>query len=106
MKRALDKFGLDGQTQISIRAKKYLLILIVRKFKRLVFLTASYYSHGPAPAISHSLQPDNKILSIRSRFSDFWLRQELKESQSSSVRPVLMCLELSILIRLAQSGLS
>ena len=83
--------------------KKYLLILLVRKFRRLVFLTATYYSHGPAPAISHSLQPDNKILSIRSRSSDFWLCQELNESQSSSVLPVLTCLQRSPIYLIGQT---
>lgn len=43
---------------------------VFRKCWRLVLVTALYYSHGPAPAISHSLQPDNKLLSIRSRSSD------------------------------------
>ena len=32
----------------------------------------------------------------------FWLRQELKESQCASVRPVLVCLKLSIFIFLSQ----
>ena len=35
----------------------------------------------------------------------FWLRQELKDSLSPSVRPVLVCLELSIFIFLAQISL-
>ena len=49
---------------------------------------------------------DRSPLTHRTHCLHFWLRQELKESQSPfvrpSVRPVLVCLELSILIFLAQ----
>ena len=57
------------------------------------------YAHGLEELHEYRMK---QVSDRPSRILDFWLRQELKESQSSSVRTVQVCLEFSIFINLAE----
>ena len=43
-------------------------------------------------------EPCDTVLHSENCIKSFWLRQELKESQCASIRPIKVCLELSIFI--------